>query len=156
MAKLAKMMGIACAVSVLFGGVAEAQDAERSVKARQALMQLYAHYLGTLGGMAKGSIDYDAEVAGKVAASLASLSVVDQSAMWPQGSDTEALGDKTAALPAIWTTFPAIMEKSQAFTDAAQNMADAAGKDLASLQAAMGSLGGTCGACHKDFRLKRN
>jgi len=31
-------------------------------------------------------------------------------------------------------------------------MADAAGFDLASLQAAMGPLGGACSDCHKAYR----
>lgn len=150
-----KLAAAACILSTLGVGVAQAQDVEKAVKARQSLMQLYAHYLGTLGGMAKGSVDYNAETAGNAAASLASLAKVDQSAMWPQGSDTDALGDATAALPAIWTTFPAITEKGAAFAAAADKMAAAAGTDLASLQAAMGELGGTCGACHKDYRLKR-
>lgn len=156
MAKFAKIMSVACAISILGTGIAQAQDADRAVTARKSLMQLYAHYLGTLGGMAKGEVDYDAEVAGSVATSLASLSALDQSAMWPQGSDTDALGEKTAALPAIWTTYPAVVEKGKAFADAAQAMAAAAGTDLASLQAAMKDLGGSCGGCHKEFRLKRD
>ena len=101
-------------------------------------------------------MDYDAGKASAAAASLAALSGVDQSAMWPQGSDTDALGEDTAALPAIWATYPAITEKGKAFADAAAAMNDAAGTDLASLQAAMGALGKSCGDCHKDFRLKRD
>ena len=41
-----------------------------AIKARQAHMQLYAFNLGTLGGMAQGKIDYDADAAS--AESLAS------------------------------------------------------------------------------------
>jgi len=156
MSKFAKVATIACALSIACVGTVQAQDADRAVKARQSLMQLYAHYLGTLGGMAKGEIEYNAEAAGTAATSLAALASVDQSAMWPQGSDTEALGEKTAALPAIWTTYPAVVEKGQAFGQAAQAMAEVAGNDLDSLKAAMGDLGASCGGCHKEFRLKRD
>lgn len=135
---------------------AVAQNAERAVKARKAAMQLYAHYLGQLGAMAKGEVEYDAEKAGSMAASLAAVTSLDQSAMWPQGSDNGVLGDETGALPNIWTTFPAIVEKSTALTNATAAMKDAAGQDLASLQAAMGPVGGACGACHKEFRQADN
>ncbi len=141
---------------VIFSGGASAQDAEGAVKARKALMQVYSHYLGTLGGMAKGEIEYDAEAAGAAAASLAALSGLDQSNLWPQGSDNVALGEATRALPAIWTTYPAVTESGEAFGKAAAAMAEVAGTDLASLQAAMKDLGASCGGCHKSYRQPNN
>jgi len=60
--------------------------------------------------------------------------------------------DGTRALPALWENFPDLMTKGKALADAAAGMADAAGTDLASLQAAMGPLGGACSACHKAYR----
>lgn len=156
MKRTVKTLVVGAFCAVMAGGGAWAQDADAAVKARKALMQLYAHYLGTLGGMAKGEVDYDAEAASAAAASLASLANVSQSNMWPQGSDTDALGDKTRALPVIWTTYPAIAEKGEAFGKAAAAMADAAGTDLASLQGAMKDLGASCGACHKDYRQEKN
>jgi len=139
-----------------FAGGAFAQDAEKAVEARQSLMQLYSHYLGTLGGMAKGDVDYDAEAASAAANSLLALSTLSQANLWPQGSDTEALGEKTRALSDIWTTYPAIAEKGEAFANAAAAMADAAGTDLASLQGAMKDLGGSCSGCHKPYRQAKN
>ncbi len=150
-----KLGAVAVILSTGFAGAAMAQDVGKAVEARQSLMQLYAHYLGTLGGMAKGDMDYDAAKAQAAADSLLAMMTADQSNMWPQGSDTEALGDKTAALPAIWTTYPAIADKGKAAAEAAAALASAAGTDLASLQAAMGGVGASCGACHKDFRQKR-
>lgn len=138
------------------GGSAQAQDFDNAIKARKSLMQLYSHYLSTLGGMAKGEIEYDAEQASAAANSLVAMMSADQTFMWPPGSDTEALGEKTAALAAGWTTFPAILEKSKASAEAAQAVAAVAGTDLAALQGAMGPLGKSCGGCHKEFRQKRN
>ena len=115
-------------------------------------MKLYAFYIGQLGAMAKGEVEYDAEGASKAAMSLNALATIDQSKMWPQGSGNDALGEATRALPAIWTTWPAISEKSAAFKEAAATMADAAGEGVDSLRAAVGALGKSCGGCHEDFR----
>ena len=129
-----------------------AQDVEKSVAARQAQMKLYAFYIGQLGAMAKGAVDYDAEAAGKAAASLNALAGLDGSKMWPPASSNAELGDATRALPAIWSTYPAVVEKSKEFKSAAAAMADAAGGGLEALQGAMGPLGKSCGGCHEDFR----
>ena len=145
-------IAIAAAALIVAPAAVSAQDVGKAVAARKAAMQLYAHYISQLGAMAKGAIDYDAEAAGKAAASLNALASLDQSRMWPQGSGNDALGDQTRALPTIWTTYPAVTEKSAAFKTAAAAMNDAAGGGLASLQGAMGALGQSCGGCHEDFR----
>ena len=124
-----------------------------AVKARKAQMQLYAFNIGLLGGMAKGEIDYDADAAGKAAANLAALTRLDQSRMWPPGSDNEALGmDATEALPKIWAADSDIMTKGMALGEAAAAMEGAAGGGLDALKAAIGPLGGSCGGCHKVYR----
>lgn len=145
-----KLVAAAALAAVPVG--AAAQDTEKSVGARKAQMQLYAFYIGQLGAMAKGEVDYDAEAAGKAATSLNALAGLDGSKMWPQGSSNAELGDATRALPAIWATYPAVVEKSKAFKAAAAAMADAAGGGLESLQGAIGPLGKSCGGCHEDFR----
>lgn len=136
------------------GGVALAggHDKHPAVKARQASMQLYAHYLGALGAMAKGKVEYNAEAADAAAKSLHAVVGLDKSAMWPRGTDNESLPGQTGALPSIWTTYPAVAEKGKALADASANMAQAAGQGLDSLRGAMGAVGGACGACHKAFR----
>lgn len=150
-----RIIGIAAALSAGAAGFAAAQDANPAVKARQSLMSLYGHYIGQLGAMAKGAAPYDEQKAAAAARSLAALAAVDQSAMWPQGTSTDELGEATRALPAIWSTYPAISEKGQAFRDATAQMADAAEFGLDSLRGAMGPLGGACGDCHKAFRQPR-
>jgi cytochrome c556 len=124
---------------------------ESAIKARQGQMQLYAHYLGILGGMAKGQVDYDAAAASAAANNLKAVATLDAGSLWPQGSDMDSV-EGTRAKAEIWTTFPAVVEKSTAMADAATAMAAAAGTDLASLQAAMGPVGGSCGSCHKAYR----
>jgi len=124
---------------------------EGAVKARQGLMQLYASNVGQLGAMAKGAVEYDAKVAMAAANNLALLATYDQSALWPQGTDSDSMA-KSNALSKIWTTFPAIGEKGKAFADAAQGMAAAAGTDLAALRGAIGPLGASCKGCHETYR----
>lgn len=148
-AKVALAITLACS-----GGAAIAADKDPGVKARQSLMQLYAHYLGQLGGMAKGAVDYDAEKAQNAANSLNALMGVSQQAMWAPGTDKEALGSQTAALPALWTTFPAVLDKSKAASDASANMAAVAGNGLDAVRGAIGAVGKSCGGCHELYRAK--
>jgi cytochrome c556 len=127
-----------------------------AVKARQSQMTLYSFNLGLLGGMAKGSIDYDADAAAAAASNLAALAKMDQSRLWPKGSDNASLGaDVTEALPAIWEAGSTAGEKGMAFATAALAMEEAAGGGLDSLRGAMGALGKSCGGCHETYRQKK-
>lgn len=144
---------LALGTATLFAGSHEAGPHDGAIKARKAQMQLYAFNLGQLGAMARGKAEYNADAASAAAANLVSLSTLNGMAMWPAGSDADN-AQNTRALAAIWQNFPDVGAKSQAMKDAANAMADAAGTDLASLQAAMGALGGSCGACHKAYRAE--
>ncbi len=141
---VAAVLSLAIATPVMAGNPA--------VKARQSLMQLYKFNIAQLGGMAKGKIPYDAKVASVAANNLKTLATVDQAAMWPAGTDSDAMFGDTRALPAIWATYPEVEQKADALIKATEAMAAAAGTDLESLRGAMGGLGGACGGCHKKFR----
>ncbi len=143
-------------ISVAVIGTAIAHESENpAIKARTSIMQLYSFNLGTLGGMAKGEVDYNAEAATKAANNLVVLTQIDQSAMWPPGTDSES-DPSSRALPAIWENFPDVGAKGQAMADAAVAMQAAAGQDVEALKAAMGDLGGSCSACHKAYRAPAN
>ena len=126
-----------------------------AVKARQAMMQLNAYNLGLLGAMAKTTVPYGAEAASKAAGNLVTLTLLDQSTFWPQGSDTPSI-EGTAALSAIWEKSPDVVTKATALNDAVAGLNAAAGTALAALQAAMGPVGEACGACHKAYRKPAN
>jgi len=145
-------LGLAGATLVATALVADSHaDTHPAVKARQSQMQLYAFNLGTLGAMAKGEVDYNAEAAQGAADNLVKLSSLAAGPMWAPGTDDMSL-EGTRALATMWDNFPDVMAKGAAMGEAAGGMAAAAGTDLASLQAAMGPLGGACSGCHKAYR----
>lgn len=137
----------------LVAGVVQAQD--RSASARQSQMKLLAFNMGQLGSMAKGSLAYDATAAEAAATNILMLSKLDSAAMWPEGTDDMSI-DGTRAMPSIWENMADFQAKSSALTTAAEGMAAAAGNGLDALKAAMGPLGGSCGACHKAHRTPKN
>ena len=153
---ITKIAGLAMALLMIAGVAVAESPHDGAVKARQGDMQMRAFNLGILGAMAKGKMDYDAKAASAAAHNLKVLSTLNASAMWPQGSDASAYGDGTTASPELWKNFPKVIEAAKAFNAATDVMVAAAGKDLPSLQAAMGVVGKTCGGCHKPFRVKKN
>ena len=154
---IAGAAALALALAVFTGSdMASAQeDHSAAVKARQAHMQLNGFFMGQLAAIAKGQVPYDAAQATGVVNSLLALNTMDVGAMWPPGSDNQALPGTTRALPEIWTTFPAVVEKGDALTKALEAMVVAAGTDLASLQGAFGAVGAGCGGCHRSFRAEK-
>lgn len=56
---------------------------DKAIKARQAMFQLYSFSAGVLGAMAKGEMDYNAELAQELADNLNAAANLGQSAFWP-------------------------------------------------------------------------
>ncbi len=136
-----------------FVGGAVAEDAnEKAIKARKAVMQIYSFNLGQLGAMAKGEMDYNAELASILANDLLATATMDNRAMWPQGSGDDAYPGKTRALPALWATFPTVLEKQTALREATAKLAAEAGNGVDGIKANMGGVGNGCKGCHEEFR----
>jgi cytochrome c556 len=133
------------------GIAATAQDLPAPVQARQGQFQIMALNIGVLGNMARGNTEYDAEAAQTAANNLVTMSQIDQSFHWHEGTDNFAL-DGTRALPAIWENPEGFAEDYMAYGAAAEGLAAVAGDGLDAMRAAIGPIGGTCGACHDDFR----
>lgn len=145
------LLTIVCLAATGIGAAAVAQDVPAAVQARQGQFQIMALNLGVIGNMARGNTAYDAEAAQIAADNLVTISTLDQSFQWPEGTDNMAI-EGTRALPAIWENLPDVVAKWEAFGAAAQGLADVAGTGLEPLQAALGPVGGTCGACHDAYR----
>lgn len=142
-------------VAALAAGIAMAQatpeDLSAAVEARQTHMKSYGGALRVLGQMAQGEVAYDAAAATAAATQLVELSAIDQSGFWLPGTEAGAVGDSTA-LPALFDNLEDYDTRTAALNAAAIAMQTAAATDLDALRAAMGPLGGSCGACHELYR----
>jgi cytochrome c556 len=137
--------------AIAAASTAMAQDVPAAEQARQGQFQIMALNVGVLGNMARGNTEYDAATAQTAANNLVSISMLDQSFHWPEGTDNMAI-DGTRALPAIWENLPDVVAKWGAFGAAAQGLAGVAGNGLDDMRAALGPVGGSCGACHDAYR----
>ncbi len=160
-----KMVGIAFLVLVFwFSGIVVAHVAHgsgndpllKAIKARHSEMVLRSFNAGPLFGMAKGDIEYDAELASTLANNLLIMTTVNNGRMWPEGSDNEAYPDDSRALPEIWTTYPAIADSGKAYVEAVTALAGVAGNGLGELRSVIGDVGQSCKGCHDDFRAEED
>lgn len=135
-------------------GFAAKDPKMKAIKARQGEMQLRAFNAGPLFAMAKGDIDYNAEMASKLAGNLKLLLDLDNGRAWMKGTDNEAYPGKTTSLPKIWTTYPEIGEYGKKYRSAVTELAAAAGNGADALKSKIGALGKSCKGCHDEFREK--
>ena len=103
------------------------------IKARQSEMQLKLFNSGPLFGMAKGKIEYNAELAAMLANNLLLQTQLDMGRAWAKGTDSDEYFGETAALPEIWSTYPEIAEKGKAYVKAVTELAPVAGNGLDAL-----------------------
>lgn len=136
-------------------GFAAKDPLKKAIKARQGEMQLRSFNAGPLFGMAKGEIEYDAEMASKLAGNLKLLLDLDTSRHWPKGSDIDNYMGETTALPEIWTTYPEIGKYGKKYKEAVNELAAVAGDGHDALKSKIGALGKSCKGCHDEFREKQ-
>jgi len=143
--------GLALALGAGYALTAYSQvKPETMVKQRQAAMTLQGKYFGPLVGIVKGAVPYNAELVARNAAFL------DVLAKMPWDGFAEGTkGEKSAALPAIWTDaakFKQAQEQLQTAVTALDTVSK--GGDEAKVKAAIGDIGKACGNCHDNFRQK--
>ncbi|AXB77336.1 cytochrome c [Novosphingobium sp. P6W] len=99
--------------------------------------------------VSSGTIDKPAAVA---AAKTLAATGRAQVGLFPNGSGASS-GVKTDALPAIWTNRAVFDGQMKAFIAQADKMVVAANTgNAAAVGAQFKAVGGTCAACHKQFR----
>jgi cytochrome c556 len=125
-----------------------------AIYARQSIMSLRDWNVEPLFAMAKGDIEYDAELAAALANNLKAELSMNNDRMWPQGTDNDSddYFDETAALPENWSNYPAAVEAGQVYVEAINALADQAGNGLDALRSTIGDVGDGCQGCHDDFR----
>lgn len=152
---MTRVLTTAALASVFLSGAAMAQDHSGPLKARQGQFRILAINLGTLGDMAQGKTEYDAEAAQAAADSLVAVSMIHQPPLWPEGSSEMEI-DGTRAKAEIWDDWEDFAAKWGALGEAATAMQAAAGNGAEAIGPAMGGLGGACKACHDSYRAPRN
>ncbi|RUT98339.1 cytochrome C556 [Mesorhizobium sp. USDA-HM6] len=144
------MRKLVLAISMLaFAGSAAYAD---PIKDRQALMKERGKLAGQLSKVVKGEDDFDAAaVLTTLKALQANAEKFDADTLFPAGSDK---GDTTAA-PKIWEDmagFKAAGDKLVVDVKAAVASPPADGD---ALKAQLNTIGGDCGTCHQNFRIKK-
>jgi cytochrome c556 len=136
------------AVATALPAAAQFAKPEDAVKYRKAAFTVMAAHFGRVGAMVNGRVPFDA------AAAQSNLEIANSMAKLPFaafGPGTD-VGD-TRAKPNIWSD-------NAKFTAAANKMVEEMGKlntaaksgNLDQIKAAFGPVGGSCKACHDDFR----
>lgn len=146
---------VALACSLALPAVALAQSAEDAaddaVEARHGFMTMLGINMGQLSGMAKGEIAYDEAAASRAAANIVALTQYDAPALFVEGTSSEDRDD-SEALPAIWENPDDFRAKFAALSEAAAGSPEAVAGGQESIGPALQKLGGTCKACHDDYR----
>lgn len=135
-----------------FAQSASHSDTPASVKARQGIMQNYAFALGTIGAMAKGEAEYDAEAAQAAADRLVALSNLPQTGYWPEGTSSDDL-EGVKALPAIWEDMDDFTSGFDDLHETSMAMAEVASDGREAVAGQMQALGKSCGGCHEDYQM---
>ena len=135
--------GAAAILTDAAGAALAHQGASGVVKARMDGMGVQQTAMKTLGAMARGQADFDAETA-----AAAFVTVAEAGRHVPAQFEVQDLSAPSEALPAIWENWDDFVAKSEAMVRAA----DVAPADLAELRAGLGAVGQTCSACHEVYR----
>jgi len=117
------------------------------IEDRQQAMKNVGKAMGQLAAIAKKEAAFDAAVV-KSAGDMIADSVKVFKANFPE--DSKEGPPETWSKPEIWANLDDFNAKADKSVEAA--MAMAAVTDEANFGAAMGALGGSCKACHQDYR----
>lgn len=131
--------------------LAQADAVEDAIEGRQGFMKMLSINMATLSGMAKGDIEYNAEAAGLAGTNLQALGGYDLPGLFIEGSSNADASD-TEALPAIWENSDDFATKFADLQEAAGAAAASLGSGADAVGPAVQQLGGTCKACHDDYR----
>jgi cytochrome c556 len=122
------------------------------IQDRQALMKERGKLAGQLSKVVKGEEDFDATaVLSTLKALQANAEKFDAEKLFPPGSDK---GDTTAA-PKIWEDMAGFKAAADKFLANTKEAVASPPGDVDGLKAQLNTLGGDCGACHQNYRIKK-
>jgi cytochrome c556 len=129
-----------------------AEIAASAAETRQAIFKLLSYNMGSISGMARGTIEFDSTIAERNANRISALAPMIPELFSVR--DTRAFNVETEALPIIWERMEEFREKAANLEAAANTFAQTArAGDRNSTIAAVRAFGGTCGNCHETFRV---
>lgn len=131
---------------------AQWQKPEDAIKYRQSAFTVMANHFGRIGAMAQGRVPFDAKAAADNAAIVSAMANLPWAAF---GAGTDK-GMPNRAKAEVWSDaakFKAAADKMVA--EVAKLDAAAKSGNLDQLKAAAGGVGGSCKACHDDFRAEK-
>jgi len=153
MQKLTSMTAAVAALLALGGGTlayAAAPAIVSAIKARQSNFKEIGGAFKTVNDEIKSGAPNFVLV--RPAAHEIATRAASQAKYFVKGSGSES-GEKTRALPAIWSDTAGFAQANANFVKAADTLDAAAQKgDLAALATARAALGATCKSCHDKFR----
>ncbi|GHG00287.1 c-type cytochrome [Thalassotalea marina] len=154
MKTLTKTLAVSAVSLMVFSASAQVASSEkqaaRATETRQAVFKLLGANMGPLGGMARGKVPFDAQLAEKHATRINQLSLMigDYTAL-----DTSKFKTNTEALDKVWTDRASFEKHINDLTDASANlMKVAASGNEGEIKKAIGGVGKTCGGCHDNFK----
>ena len=124
--------------------------AENPLANRQGVMKNVGAAMGALSKMAKGEMDFNADVA-VMALRVMNAGSYGYGELFPAGSE----GGETEASPKIWEDsagFQAAVVKFQTDTAAAIATPPTSKEELGT---ALGAIGGNCSGCHESYRVQK-
>lgn len=135
--------------------MAQADDSPEAlaVAARQGYMLMEAANMGPLAAMAKGEIPYDEDTAVYHASNLAALGQYEvQMHFIDFTAEGEVEGSE--ALPKIWDNFEDFSKKHDDYAAASAEAPEGVKGGAENVAAVVQKIGGTCKACHDQYRAK--
>lgn len=149
--RLKTLLAASLSVAVAVPAIAHIERSEPLQSLRQSYFALVGMTFGPMGDMVKGKIEWNGDQFAAWASDLAAVSSVSVERGFAPGSDK----GKTRAKPAIWENPNDFAEKLAAFrTEAAALAVAAKTGDQAAATAQFKKTGGTCKACHDEYKAR--
>ncbi len=145
---LSRILCMTIAITLSSAALAADERTQDAVDARQGLLKVVRSYFGPIFVMVRGDIPYNAEVVEKNASAIAALLPMIPDLFRMDTSDTDV---ETGALDTIWDNWEDFAGKAEASAERARALA-AAASDEDAAKAAFRAFGGSCSACHDDYR----
>jgi cytochrome c556 len=131
---------------------AQFQKPEDAIKYRQSAFTVMGNHFGRIAAMAQGRVPFDPKAAAENADIVLTMSKLPYQA-FGEGTDK---GLPQRAKPEVWKEQPKFKAAAEKMQGEVVKL-DAAAKtgNLDAIKAAVGAVGGSCKACHDDFRADK-